>query len=150
MGMFKLQIFYFGFMKQDNEDKISKLKENCNMNGVVILEKVYEYLYLGVVEYEYDEEVNSMFGFIIFLFLESVIFISFFVGYIIYKIIIFDWLLLGIFGFEVREFVINIVVLVFSSFVIYFVEKVLEKDNLIWFCVFLLVIMVMGIYFVIG
>lgn len=150
MGMFKLQIFYFGFMKQDNEDKISKLKENCNMNGVVILEKVYEYLYLGVVEYEYDEEVNSMFGFIVFLFLESVIFISFFVGYIIYKIIIFDWLLLGIFGFEVREFVINIVVLVFSSFVIYFVEKVLEKDNLIWFCVFLLVIMVMGIYFVIG
>lgn len=120
------------------------------MNSVVILEKVYGFLYLGVVEYYYDEEVNSMFGFIVFLFLESVIFLSFFVGYIIYKIIMFDWLLFGIFGLEVREFVINIVILVFSSFVIYFVEKVLEKDNLIWFCIFLVIIMVMGIYFVVG
>ena len=150
MGMSKPQTFYLGFMKQDNEDKTSKLKENCNMNGAVTSEKVHEHLHSGVAEHEHDEEANSMFGFIIFLLSESVIFISFFVGYIIYKTTIPDWLPSGISGLEVREPAINTVVLVSSSFVIYFAEKALEKDNLTWFRVFLLATMAMGTYFVIG
>ena len=101
-------------------------------------------------EHEHDEEGNNMFGFIVFLLSESVIFLSFFAGYIVYKTTTIDWLPPGVEGLEVREPAINTVILVSSSFVIYFAETFLKKDNIWGFRIFWLLTMAMGSYFLYG
>ncbi|MBJ7296582.1 MAG: heme-copper oxidase subunit III, partial [Dolichospermum sp.] len=58
-------------------------------------------------EHEHDEEGNKMFGFIVFLLSESVIFLSFFAGYIIYKTSAVNWLPPGVSGLEIKEPSIN-------------------------------------------
>ncbi len=98
----------------------------------------------------HDEEGNRMFGFVVFLLSESVIFLSFFTGYIVYKTTTPDWLPSGVAGLEIKEPAINTVVLVSSSFVIYFAERALQHHNLIGFRVFLLATMAMGTYFLFG
>jgi len=100
--------------------------------------------------HEHDEEGNKMFGFIVFLLSESVIFLSFFAGYIIYKTTSVNWLPVGISGLEVTAPAINTVVLVSSSFVIYFAEKALERKDLKRFRLLLLLTMAMGGYFLFG
>ena len=99
---------------------------------------------------EHDEPDNRMLGFIIFLLSESIIFLSFFGGYIIYKTTMTDWLPSGVSGLEVREPAINTVVLVSSSFVIYIAERFLHKENLWGFRIFWLLTMAMGSYFLYG
>ncbi|WP_353930335.1 heme-copper oxidase subunit III [Okeanomitos corallinicola TIOX110] len=101
-------------------------------------------------EHEHDEEGNKMFGFIVFLLSESVIFLSFFAGYIVYKTTSENWLPAGVEGLEVLAPSINTVILVASSFVIYFAEKNLEQKNLVGFRIFLLATMLMGSYFLYG
>ncbi|MGK7947932.1 MAG: heme-copper oxidase subunit III [Xenococcaceae cyanobacterium] len=103
-----------------------------------------------VKEHEHDEAGNSMFGFVVFLLSESVIFLSFFAGYIVYKTTTFDWLPPGIEGLEVREPAINTIVLVSSSFVIYLAERYLHDKNLWGFRFFWLLTMAMGSYFLYG
>ena len=75
---------------------------------------------------------------------------SFFVGYIVYKTTTIDWLPTGVSGLEVREPLINTVVLVASSFVIYIAEKFLKKNKLWGFRIFLFLTIAMGIYFLFG
>ncbi|MDY6803088.1 MAG: heme-copper oxidase subunit III [Cyanobacteriota bacterium] len=99
---------------------------------------------------DHDEAGNSMFGFIVFLLSESVIFLSFFVGYIVYKTNALHWLPDGVTGLEVREPAINTVVLVSSSFVIYIAERYLHAKNLWGFRAFWLLTMAMGSYFLYG
>ncbi|MGQ4646930.1 cytochrome c oxidase subunit 3 [Lyngbya aestuarii] len=101
-------------------------------------------------EHTHDEAGNSMFGFIIFLLSESVIFLSFFAGYIIYKTSTVDWLPPGVSGLEVKEPAINTVILVSSSFVIYIAERFLHDKNLWGFRAFWLLTMAMGSYFLYG
>ncbi len=101
-------------------------------------------------EHEHDEEGNKMFGFIVFLLSESVIFLSFFAGYIVYKTTTSNWLPEGVSGLEIREPAINTVILVSSSFVIYLAERALHKHNLKGFRVYLAATMAMGSYFLIG
>ncbi len=98
----------------------------------------------------HDEAGNSMFGFVVFLLSESVIFLSFFIGYIVYKTTTLDWLPAGVEGLEVREPFINTIVLVSSSFVIYIAERYLHKENLWGFRLFWLLTMAMGSYFLYG
>ncbi|NES20153.1 MAG: heme-copper oxidase subunit III [Symploca sp. SIO3E6] len=100
--------------------------------------------------HEHDEAGNSMFGFIIFLLSESVIFLSFFAGYIVYKTTALDWLPPGVTGLEIKEPAINTVVLVSSSFVIYLAERFLHKENLWGFRLFWLLTIAMGSYFLYG
>ncbi len=104
----------------------------------------------GSAAVEHEEADNRMFGFIIFLLSESVIFISFFAGYILYKTTVPDWLPAGIEGLEIRDPAINTVVLVSSSFVIYIAEKFLHRENLWGFRFFWLLTMAMGSYFLYG
>lgn len=99
---------------------------------------------------EHEEEDHRMFGFIVFLLSESVIFFSFFVGYIVFKTSGAPWLPEGFDGLEFREPFINTVVLVSSSFVIYFAERFLRKENLWGFRVFWLLTMAMGTFFLYG
>jgi cytochrome c oxidase subunit 3 len=101
-------------------------------------------------EHHHDEAGNSMFGFIVFLLSESVIFFSFFVGYIVYKTNALDWLPPSVAGLETREPAINTVVLVSSSFVIYLAERFLHVKKLWGFRLFWLLTMAMGSYFLYG
>lgn len=98
----------------------------------------------------HEEEDHRMFGFVVFLLSESIIFFSFFVGYIVYKLNSPTWFPTGFEGLEVREPLINTVVLVSSSFVIYFAERFLRKENLWGFRLFWLLTMAMGSYFLYG
>ncbi|NJO77435.1 MAG: heme-copper oxidase subunit III [Cyanobacteria bacterium RM1_2_2] len=104
----------------------------------------------AAVVHEHDEAGNSMFGFIVFLLSESVIFLSFFSGYVIYKTTTADWLPAGVAGLETREPFINTIVLVSSSFVIYIAERFLHRDNLWGFRAFWIATMAMGSYFLYG
>jgi cytochrome c oxidase subunit 3 len=102
------------------------------------------------VEHEHDEAGNSLFGFIVFLLSESVIFLSFFAGYALLKTNQPDWLPPGVSGLEIRDPTINTIVLVSSSFVIYIAEKFLHRENLWGFRAFWLMTMAMGTYFLAG
>lgn len=99
---------------------------------------------------EHEEEDHRLFGFIVFLLSESIIFFSFFIGYIVFKTNATDWLPAGFEGLEIREPFINTVVLVSSSFVIYFAERFLRKENLWGFRLFWLLTMAMGTFFLYG
>ncbi|MGL5807803.1 MAG: cytochrome c oxidase subunit 3 [Xenococcaceae cyanobacterium] len=99
---------------------------------------------------EHDEAGNSKFGFIVFLMSESVIFLSFFIGYFIFKTTTVDWYPPGVTGLEVRDPRINTIVLVSSSFVIYVAERYLHDRKLWGFRLFLVVTMLMGSYFLYG
>ncbi len=116
------------------------------MDGYMISEE----LHLHNAEHTHDEEGNKMFGFVVFLLSESVIFLSFFAGYIIYKLTTPNWLPSGVDGLEVVAPAINTVVLVASSFVIYLAERALQRHNLWRYRLFLLATMAMGTYFLIG
>ncbi len=98
----------------------------------------------------HEEHDNRMFGFVVFLLSESVIFFSFFAGYIVYKTTSLDWLPAGVTGLEIKDPAINTVVLVSSSFVIYIAEKFLHKNNLWGFRAFWLLTIAMGSYFLYG
>jgi cytochrome c oxidase subunit III len=98
----------------------------------------------------HEEAGNSKFGFIVFLLSESVIFLSFFTGYIIYKTQTLDWYPPGVTGLEVDAPRINTIVLVSSSFVIYVAERYLHDKKLWGFRLFLLATMAMGGYFLYG
>ncbi|MFQ3617407.1 MAG: heme-copper oxidase subunit III [Cyanobacteriota bacterium] len=100
--------------------------------------------------HEEDHAGNSMFGFIVFLLSESVIFLSFFAGYILVKTTTPNWLPAGVAGLEVSKPAINTVVLVASSFVAYFAERALKKENLLVFRLLWLLTMAMGVYFLVG
>ncbi|MBW4427934.1 MAG: heme-copper oxidase subunit III [Nostoc desertorum CM1-VF14] len=104
----------------------------------------------AAAEHTHDEEGNKMFGFIVFLLSESVIFLSFFAGYAIYKTTTPNWLPAGVSGLEVKEPTINTVILVASSFVIYLAERALQRHDLVKFRLFLLTTMAMGTYFLVG
>lgn len=109
-----------------------------------------EQLHGAIGEHEHDAEGNSFFAFVVFLLSESIIFLSFFVGYFVYKTTAVDWLPAGVTGLEIKEPAINTVVLVSSSFVIYIAEIFLERSQFWAFRFFLLMTIAMGSYFLIG
>jgi cytochrome c oxidase subunit III len=98
----------------------------------------------------HETEDHRLFGFIVFLLSESVIFFSFFVGYIVYKTNATDWLPEGFEGLEIHDPLINTIVLVSSSFVLYFGERFLHRKNLWGFRVLWLLTMAMGSFFLYG
>jgi len=93
---------------------------------------------------------HNLTGFIIFLCSESIIFLAFFIGYALLKITSPEWLPDGVEGLETRMPLINTVILVSSSFVAYFAERYLHKENLSGFRAMWLLTMAMGSYFVYG
>jgi cytochrome c oxidase subunit III len=99
---------------------------------------------------EHDTAGNSKFGFVVFLLSESVIFLSFFAGYIVYKTTAQEWYPPGVTGLETKAPLINTIVLVSSSFVIYVAERYLHHQKLWGFRLFLLATMAMGGYFLYG
>lgn len=101
-------------------------------------------------EQAHEAAENSKFGFIVFLLSETVIFLSFFAGYIVYKTTIPDWYPPGVTGLDTKDPQLNTIVLVSSSFVIYVAERYLHDKKLWGFRFFLLATMAMGGYFLYG
>lgn len=93
---------------------------------------------------------HNLTGMVIFLLSESVIFLAFFAGYAVFKSSSPVWLPEGVEGLEVREPLINTVILVSSSFVAYFAERALRRQNLWAFRALWGLTMAMGAYFVFG
>ncbi len=93
---------------------------------------------------------HTLTGFVIFLASESLIFLALFVGYAVYKSSAPLWLPAGVEGLEVREPLINTVVLVSSSLVIWLAERALHRQRLGEFRAWWLLTMAMGTYFVVG
>jgi cytochrome c oxidase subunit III len=87
---------------------------------------------------------------VIFLASESLIFLALFVGYAVFKSSAPLWLPAGVEGLEVREPLINTVVLVSSSLVIWLAERALHRQRLGEFRAWWLLTMAMGTYFVVG
>lgn len=98
----------------------------------------------------HDHPDNRMFGFVVFLLSESVIFFSFFVAYVVYKTTSLNWLPEGVIGLEVREPLISTIILVSSSFTIYIAEKFLHNKQIWGFRAFWLLTIAMGSYFLYG
>jgi cytochrome c oxidase subunit 3 len=93
---------------------------------------------------------HNLTGFIIFLCSESVIFLALFAGFITYKVSSPVWLPEGVTGLEVREPLINTIVLVSSSFVIWLAERQLKRGRLVPFRLWWLLTMAMGAWFLYG
>ncbi len=89
-------------------------------------------------------------GMVIFLLSESIIFLAFFAGYAVLKQSSPLWLPEGVERLEVRAPLINTVILVSSSFVAYFAERALRRENLWGFRLLWGLTMLMGAYFVVG
>jgi cytochrome c oxidase subunit 3 len=89
-------------------------------------------------------------GMVIFLLSESIIFLAFFAGYAVLKSSSPVWLPEGVEGLEVREPLINTVILVSSSVVAWFAERALRRHNLWAFRALWALTMAMGTYFVVG
>ncbi|AGY59271.1 cytochrome c oxidase subunit 3 [Gloeobacter kilaueensis] len=98
----------------------------------------------------HEEPDNRMFGVTILLLSESMLFFVFFAAYVALRLTSPRWLPAGVDGLEVIRPAINTVVLVSSSFVIFFAEKALERNNLTLFRGLLLLTSAMGGYFLLG
>ncbi len=98
-----------------------------------------------------DHHGKGMFGVTIFLLSESMVFVSFFATYITLRLTTADWLPPGIKGPEASPAVIiNTIILVSSSFVIYFAERALKSHQLSQFRLLWLATSAMGVYFLFG
>ncbi|MFN9646188.1 MAG: heme-copper oxidase subunit III [Cyanobacteriota bacterium] len=93
---------------------------------------------------------HNLTGMVIFLLSESVIFLAFFASYAVLKVSSPIWLPEGVDGLEVREPLINTIVLVSSSFVAWFAETRLRRGQLRAFRAVWLLTMAMGTFFVVG
>jgi cytochrome c oxidase subunit 3 len=93
---------------------------------------------------------KGLFGFVVFLLSESMVFASFFVAYLGLRTTTPNWLPSGIQPLEITKPAINTVVLVSSSFVIYFAERALKRRKLGQFRLLWLLTSAMGTYFLIG
>lgn len=97
------------------------------------------------------EKGNFLFGFMTFLLSESMIFVSFFIAYIIMRLHSSQWLPPGVSGPQLSPTVIiNTVVLLSSSLVIYLAEQALKKHNVWLFRLFWFLTSIMGAYFLAG
>lgn len=93
---------------------------------------------------------NLAFGFPVFLLSESVVFASFFVTYTILRLKTSEWFPPGVSGLDVPRAALNTVILVASSFVIYFAERALERNKIVKFRRLWLLTVAMGTIFLIG
>ena len=98
-----------------------------------------------------QDEGNLIFGFTTFLLSESMVFVSFFIAYTIMRLTTAQWLPAGVSGAELSTAVIiNTIVLLSSSLVIYLAERALKKHNLWQFRLLWLLTSIMGVYFLAG
>ncbi len=98
-----------------------------------------------------DHHGQGMFGVMMFLLSESIVFFSFFFTYTVLRLTVPNWLPPGISGPAPSTFVIiNTVILLSSSIVIQLAERSLSRHHLVKFRLLWLMTALMGAYFLIG
>ncbi|MEA5504164.1 heme-copper oxidase subunit III [Halotia wernerae UHCC 0503] len=98
-----------------------------------------------------DHHGKGIFGFIVFLLSESIVFLSFILTYVALRLTHTDWLPAGVKGPELSTLVIiNTVILLSSSFVIQPAENALRRNQLQKFRFLWLTTIAMGTYFLVG
>jgi cytochrome c oxidase subunit 3 len=100
--------------------------------------------------HHHREHEKSIFGFMIFLLSESMVFASFFVAYLALRLQTPHWLPPGVPPLELTQPAINTAVLLSSSFVIYFAERALKHRQIKKFRWLWLTTSAMGTFFLIG
>ncbi|WP_295615515.1 cytochrome c oxidase subunit 3, partial [Chamaesiphon sp. GL140_3_metabinner_50] len=101
--------------------------------------------------FHHDAHGQAMFGFTIFLVSESLIFVSFFVTYILLRNSITNWVPPGVKGPQISTgLIIATVVLLSSSFVIYFADRSLQRGNLARFRFLWVLTSAMGLFFLLN
>ena len=101
--------------------------------------------------HHHREKDKTLFGFTVFLLSESFIFLAFIVSYIALRLTADNWLPPGVSGPEITtSTIIETVVLLSSSFVIYFAEQALERGNINLFRLLWLTTSAMGTFFLYG
>lgn len=96
------------------------------------------------------QQDNLAFGFPVFLLSESMVFVSFFVVYIILRLVTPQWFPPGVSGLDIPRAAVSTAILVSSSFVIYFAERALDHNQLVRFRRLWLTTAVMGLVFLIA
>lgn len=92
---------------------------------------------------------NLAFGFPIFLLSESIIFVSFFVTYALLRRKNPNWFPPDVTGLDIPRAAINTAILIFSSVVIYFAERALDRHKLVRFRRLWLLTIGLGVIFLI-
>jgi cytochrome c oxidase subunit III len=101
--------------------------------------------------FHHDSHGQAMFGLTIFLVSESLIFVSFFVTYILLRNSITNWVPPGVKGPQISTgLMIATVVLLSSSFVIYFADRSLQRGNLARFRLLWVLTSAMGLFFLLN
>jgi cytochrome c oxidase subunit III len=101
--------------------------------------------------FHHDSHGQAMFGLTIFLVSESLIFVSFFVTYILLRNSITNWVPPGVKGPQISTgLMIATVVLLSSSFVIYFADRSLQRGNLAGFRLLWVLTSAMGLFFLLN
>jgi cytochrome c oxidase subunit 3 len=90
---------------------------------------------------------NLQFGFPVFLLSESLVFASFFLTYIVLRSTTSHWFPPGFPGLDTSLAIINTIILVTSSGVIYLAERALHQNHLIRFRRLWLLTILMGVVF---
>ena len=94
---------------------------------------------------------KTLFGFTVFLISESFIFLAFIVSYIALRLTAETWLPPGVKGPEITQStIIDTIVLLSSSFVIYLAERALDRGKLWQFRLLWLITSAMGAFFLHG
>ena len=98
-----------------------------------------------------DAHGQAMFGFTIFLVSESLIFVSLFVTYILLRNSVITWVPPGVKGPQLStSLIVATVVLLSSSFVIYFADRSLHRGNIQRFRILWLTTSAMGLFFLLN
>lgn len=100
--------------------------------------------------HHHREYEKGMFGFTTFLISESMVFMSFFVAYLVLRLQTPNWLPPDVGKLDIIRPGINTIVLLSSSFVIYFAERSLKRHHINRFRCLWLTTSAMGIFFLIG
>jgi cytochrome c oxidase subunit 3 len=100
--------------------------------------------------HHHREHEKGIFGFTIFLLSETMVFMSFFVAYFALRLSTANWLPPGVSKLDIFKPAMNTVVLVSSSFVIYFAEQALRRRKINKFRWLWLTTSAMGIFFLVG
>jgi cytochrome c oxidase subunit 3 len=93
---------------------------------------------------------NLAFGFPVFLFSESIIFLSFFVTYSLLRLQASSWFPPGVSGLDIPLAATNTVILVSSSLVIHLAGKALNRNRLVRFRRLWLLTIALGLAFLFG
>jgi cytochrome c oxidase subunit III len=101
--------------------------------------------------FHHDVRGQAMFGFTIFLVSESLIFVSFFVTYILLRNSVTNWVPDGVKGPQLSPaLIVATVVLLSSSFVIYFADRSLQRGNIKRFRILWSITSAMGLFFLLN